>query len=93
MAGGSLTLEEFWMLSEDERCKRYKDLSDHDKFGVRQSMDPGCAGVPCNDCIHYRGFAKCDAFPDGISAEHIQAVMDDQRVVCAGNLGYEKKRD
>lgn len=92
MDDGTLTLKEFWSLSERERCERYKELSDHDKFGVRQQVSAPVS-VPCNDCIHYRGFAKCDAFPDGISAEHIRAVTDNQSVACAGKLKYEKKRD
>ena len=28
-----------------------------------QRLDIRC---PCNDCVHYRGFAKCDAFHDGL---------------------------
>ena len=34
----NLSLEEFNKLSEEEKCYRYKELSDHDKFLVRVSM-------------------------------------------------------
>lgn len=37
-----LTLKEFVRLSEKERGERYQELSDHDKFVVRVSID----GVP-----------------------------------------------
>lgn len=37
-----LSLKEFVQLSEKERGKRYRELSDHDKFIVRVSID----GVP-----------------------------------------------
>lgn len=37
-----LTLKEFVQLSEKERGERYRELSDHDKFIVRVSID----GVP-----------------------------------------------
>lgn len=93
MYGRDLTLKEFWKLSEEERRKRYKDLSDHDKFGVRQGMLPGTRSIPCNDCIHYRGYARCDAYPEGISADHIQTVMDDQDASCGSEFKYKKKAD
>lgn len=37
----NLPFEEFNKLTEKEKCKRYKDLSDHDKFLARISMNPG----------------------------------------------------
>ncbi len=37
-----LSLKEFVQLSEKERGERYRELSDHDKFIVRVSID----GVP-----------------------------------------------
>lgn len=92
MADGNLTMKEFWQLTVEERCERYKDLSDHDKFGVRQG-DPGVVSVPCNECIHYLGYAKCRAFPDGISAEHIQAVEDDLTTLCGSGFKYKKNTD
>ena len=33
-----LSLEKFMKLSEKDKCKRYKDLSDHDKFLARISQ-------------------------------------------------------
>lgn len=85
----NLTLREFWKLTEKERCERYKDLSDRDKFAVRQGTD--CAvSVPCNICAHYRGYAKCDAFPDGINVSHIQAIIDDQTISCGTEFHFKK---
>ena len=37
----NLSLKEFNKLTEKAKCKRYKDLSEHDKFLVRLSMNPG----------------------------------------------------
>ena len=37
----NLPFEEFNKLTGKEKCERYKDLSDRDKFLVRISMDPG----------------------------------------------------
>lgn len=34
--------------------------------------DPGARDVMCNHCVHYHGFAKCDAFPDGIPRDLIR---------------------
>lgn len=31
--------------------------------------NPQAKDVQCNSCTHYRGFAKCDAFPDRIPRE------------------------
>lgn len=62
MSGRNLTLEEFWKLPLEERCERYKDLSDHNKFGVRQA-ESAAVSVPCNDCKYYYGYAKCAAYP------------------------------
>lgn len=38
---GKLSLKEFNNLTEKEKCEKYKDLSTHDKFLVRISMNPG----------------------------------------------------
>ena len=35
----------------------------------RWHNDPGGQKIMCDRCIHYRLFAKCDAFPDGIPSE------------------------
>lgn len=61
-----LTFEEFWKLSEEDRCDQYQYLSDLDKFRVRLSMNPGVIDSQCNSCKYYHGFGKCDAFPNGI---------------------------
>lgn len=37
----NLPFKEFNKLTEEEKCKKYKDLSDHDKFLARISMNPG----------------------------------------------------
>lgn len=94
MGDGSLTLDAFWRLSEAERSEQYKDLSDHDRFGVRQGMNPGTRWIPCNDCVHkHAGRASCAAFPDGLTAEHIHAVMKDQNVVCGAGYLFERRGD
>ena len=41
----SLSFEEFNKLSEEEKCKQYKKLSNHDKFLARMSQNPGGAVV------------------------------------------------
>lgn len=95
MAHGDLTREEFWKLPEEERQKRYEELSDHDQFGVRQGMATGVVRVPCNECAHYHGFAKCDAFPDGIQGKHIGALIADPSTPCAEGFYFvpRKKHD
>lgn len=37
----NLSLKEFNKLTEREKCEKYKDLSEHDKFLIRNSMNPG----------------------------------------------------
>lgn len=91
MADGNLTQQEFWALSEEERCKRYQDLSDQDKFGVRQGMDTGVVSLPCNECKHYYGYARCAAFPDGLTGDHIQAVIEDILTDCGNGFRFERK--
>ena len=90
MAEGNLTLDEFWALTEAERCKRYKDLSEQDRRRVRLSMNPGVKSVRCNDCVHYQGYARCDAFPDGIAGEHIAKVENDPSVWCSDGIRFER---
>lgn len=93
MADGGLTLREFWQLSEEERCKRYKDLSDHDKLGVRITMPSGPpVHVPCNECANrIRGKPACKAFPDGLTADHIRAVMEDPDTECGPGIHFDPK--
>ncbi len=95
MDEGSLSFAEFKKLTEDERCERYKDLSDHDKLLARISMDPGARSVPCNTCAYYRGSAKCDAFgPDRlITGEHIHKVTADITTPCSDKHKYTPKSE
>lgn len=93
MAGRNLTFGEWTKLSEHERGECYKDLSDEDKFRVRISMDSGARSVRCNSCRYYLGFAKCVAFPSGISKAHIDAVDRDPVAECGQGLRYEMKTD
>lgn len=94
MADGTLSFEEFCKLpTEEERCNRYVELSDHDKFRARISMNPSAISPPCNICRYYFGFAKCEAFPGGISAEHISAVMQDKTIDCGNGFHFEKRED
>ena len=37
----------------------------------RWYCDPGVEEVMCNSCKHYRLFAKCDAFPNGIPSKSL----------------------
>lgn len=91
MAERNLTFEEWSRLSEEEKGERYRELSDHDKFRVRVTMPPVTTSVRCNDCAHYWGFAKCAAFPDGISGEQLDKVNEDPEMPCANGLKYRKK--
>ncbi len=92
MADGTLSFEEFWNLpTEAEQCRRYDELSDHDKFRVRITMDTGGVTPPCNACKFYLGYGKCEAYPDGISPEHICAVMADQSIECGNGFRYTPK--
>lgn len=94
MADGTLSFEEFCKLpTEAERCQRYGELSEHDKFRARMSMDSGAISPPCNRCKYYLGFAKCKVFPEGISVDHIRAVMEDQTIDCGNGFHFEKRED
>ena len=94
MADRGLTLEEFRSLStEKEKCERYVELSDHDKFLVRISMPPGSAiWIPCNDCVYRIGKTpSCKAYPEGLSGDHIRAVMEDQAIECGNGFKFLPK--
>ena len=91
MEKGNLTLEEWSHLSEEEKGERYRELSDHDKFRVRISMYLGVRQRRCNSYVHYWGFAKCAAFPDGTTKEHRNKVDKDPETPCANGLKYQKK--
>lgn len=90
MADGNLTLEEFWKLPPKERCKRYSELSNHEQFGVRQA-DGGAVSVPCNDCAHYFGYAKCAAYPDGIPSAHMDDVQKNRAAGCGNGYRFQEK--
>lgn len=93
MAEGNLTFDEFWKLTESERCKRYKDLSEQDRYRVRLSMIPCAKSVLCNDCVHYHGYARCDAFPEGIAGDHITMVENDPSIWCSDGIRFEKAKE
>lgn len=77
MANGNLTFEEFIKLSEDEKYKRYKELSNHDAFLVRLTMLPSLSiEVPCNSCKYNNKNGTCKAFPGGISGDHIENLIN-----------------
>lgn len=97
MADGKLTWRDFWKLTPEERLERCGELSEHDAYMVRLT-DPGLPRnppeVPCNECIHRtEGKPYCAAFPDGLTADHIRAVMQDKGVPCGGGYRFEQKRD
>ena len=94
MADGSITFHEFLKLSMEERCVRYADLSEHDKFLARISFPPATDDIlPCNYCKHYHGFAKCDAFPNGISREQILRVEENRNTICKDDIKFEPEEE
>lgn len=90
-----LTFEEFWNLSEEERGERYQELSDHDKFRVRVSMDITSYEepfIPCNSCAHRHGLSlACDAFPDGFTKETLRKKIEAPYGECAKGIRFEEK--
>lgn len=100
MADRNLTEEEwteFWHLPLEERFERCKSFSAHDSFRLRIT-DPGTsfAGpwVPCNDCAHQiTGRPACKAHPEGLTADHIRAVMADQTIECGNGFRFMPKED
>ena len=93
MADRKLTFEEFRRLSsEEERCRRYPELSDHDKFLARCSQPSGVVSVLCNSCVHkIKGKFACQVFPEGIPGEHSDRVDDDPTIECAPGIHYKPK--
>lgn len=89
--GKGLTLKDFWKLDKSERAKRYQELSDQDKFGVRISMPPDLNGseIPCNSCEHYRGYGACDAYPAGIPGKQMDRVDKDINSNCGDGFSYK----
>ncbi|WP_204872604.1 hypothetical protein [Pseudoflavonifractor phocaeensis] len=91
MSDRNLTLEQFWKLPEQERGRRYADLSEEERLNVRLHMLPGVIHPLCNICRYYHGSATCEAFPNGIPGEHIRMVMDDPGIVCRGGYHYQQR--
>lgn len=92
MAERNLTLEEFWKLSSTEdRGRHYCELSDHDKFLVRISMDPGAVACWCSDCAHYQRELTCKVFPNGIPKEKLIFQNQSAPVICGKGIGYTPK--
>lgn len=87
----NISFKDFCKLSEIERAKRYKDLTDEDKFRARMSMVSGSKTViPCNICKHrIHGKPACAAFPNGINQSHLKALIKDQEISCG--KGYRFK--
>ena len=87
-----MTLGEFWNLPEEKRGEAYQYLSSGDRFRVRMSFT-STRSVPCNDCVHRHGkYPSCDAFPEGITAEAIWAVMEGS-TECVPGIGYIQRQD
>lgn len=86
----NLTFEGFKKLSPEERSKRYKELSEHDKFLAQCSQPSGVRGVLCNTCV-YREREGCKAFPDGITSMHLRKLDEDPTTECAPGIHYKPK--
>lgn len=93
MADGSLTAREFWKLSPAERMERCGELSEHEAFVARLTDPTPPVSPPCNRCEFYLRYAKCDAYPDGIPADHIRAVMEDQTIECGNGFRFTPKEE
>lgn len=93
MADRDLTAHEFWQLPPEERMKRCGELSDHEAFVMRLTDPALPASPPCNDCAYYLGYAKCRAYPKGIPAHQIDAVMEDRAIECGDGYHYTPKAD
>ena len=91
MADRGLTAREFWRLSPTERMKRCGELSDHEAFVARLTDPTPPISPPCNRCKYYLGYAKCIAYPDGMSAEHINAVIADLTIMCGNGFRFTQR--
>lgn len=90
MAGGKLSFDEFMSMPRKEQNVRYKDLSDHDKFRARLAdVSEKEVFVPCNYCVHYHGFSRCDAYPEKIPNEVDDLVLKNPDYKCAGKYRFE----
>ena len=45
--------------------------------------------IPCNYCSHYRGFGKCDAYPEDIPRDVMKKIMEDETYPCSDGVRYE----
>lgn len=93
MADGNLTWEEFWKLSSEDRLARCGELSDHDAFMVRLTEPIAVISPSCNDCVHYLGYAKCAAYPDGFTGDHIRALLKNPLLECGDGYHFELRQD
>lgn len=94
MADRNLMWEDFWKLTPEERLARCGELSERDAYMVRLTEPVLAVSPPCNDCAHkHKGKPTCDAFPDGISGEHIRAVMKDISTPCGSEFRFKSKAD
>lgn len=100
MADRNLTEEEwreFWHIPFEEQFERCKHFSAHDSFRFRIT-DPGISAhqpwVPCNDCAYrISKTPTCRAYPSGLSADHIRAIMEDQTIECGDGFHYTPKEE
>lgn len=55
--------------------------------------DPGAEDVMCNHCKHYRLYAKCDAFPEGIPNELLKKEEHDTPYPGDNGIRFEPKEE
>ena len=90
MAKRNLKLDEFFAMSRSEQNIRYKELSSEEKFAARlQDVSTKEVFIPCNYWIHYHGFAKCEAYPEGIPGEVMDSIIENEQFQCAEKIHYE----
>lgn len=54
--------------------------------------NPQAKDVQCNSCTYYKGFAKCEAFPDGIPRELLTVAITHKKAYKGDNGFRYKKR-
>ena len=59
----------------------------------RWRCDPGARAGFCNNCVHYHGFLKCDAFPDRIPTELIYRDEHDTPFPGDNGIRFEPRKD
>jgi hypothetical protein len=87
----TITYQEFRKLPESERLEAYGRLTDYDKYRVRMTEPVGAITPPCEKCRHYRGFAKCDAFPVRIPNSVLGAKQHDEPCNGRDKIHFEEK--